>query len=176
MKRLFLVIVVTLVSLGTVFAQEKRANRWEVGVGYAFQLGGSDGGVNMINNQSIPAYLEWRHLAGEHWDIGARLDTDYGLAKQDKYKGLVVFAGLLGVVDFNFLPGKKVNPFIGFCAGPGLGSINVGYSYVQFLFNAGPRVGLEIVDHVRISAGFEVSLPRFDPLFMPAYLTLGWTF
>lgn len=175
MKRTGLVILFALISLGSVCAQEKNPNRWEVGVGYALQFGYTDDDVNMTRAQSIPAYFEWRRDLGRHWDFGARLDTNSGLAGDGYYKGAVIYAGLLAVTDFNFLPGRAVNPFIGLGAGPGIGSINVGYSYVKFMFSVNPRFGVEIVDHLRISAGLNIS-SNFQPLFMPVYLTLGWTF
>lgn len=177
--------VTTLVFLvlnsATISAQEKK-NKYEVGLGFDYYLDMEED-VSVSPPCGLATFFEWRRTNGRHWDYGVRADTKFALATWYHFKGSVTYLGLLAVTDFNMLPGKKVNPYIGIAAGPALGLFNVGYSTAYFVVSACPRVGVELFNHLRVSIEADISITSLvghqmesGGLYSPCCLNIGWTF
>ena len=176
-RKLFAILVLSFVSFG-LFAQVVKENKFEVGAGYApIRWGDRSGGWNKLYD--INAFFEWRHSGG-HFEYGARLDYKIGPHSMD---GLSHCIGALAVADFNILPGKAVNPYIGVYAGPAVGLSNTGeYFYgTDFIVNVGARLGVELFNHLRISGSFDllpidVIHPPLASQYMTAFINVGWVF
>ena len=179
MKKLAIVFALIFLSAHCVWAQERPQNRFEIGLGYDYYPGHTDGGVDIQYHQGLSPFFEWRHQVGKHWDFGAKVDTRIALAQDGSYKGTVLYGGLHAVADVNILPGRGVNPFIGIEAGPGIGITNVGYTRAHFLVTASARMGLEIARHFRVSLALDLPVNGsmfFDTNFTTASVNLGWAF
>ena len=123
MRRIIIASLIALFSTINLSGQNA-GHKFEVGVGYAplFLVSVDDG-------QTVPykcsTYLEWRYDFGKHIDVGARLDyKTFPTSCYDMsavvYKGTQHDVSFLAFADFNFKPGQRINPFIGFGIGPGV--------------------------------------------------------
>ena len=187
--------ILTILPVSRLSAQ----NRFEAGIGYApFFLMTVDDGIGF--KSKYDAYLEWRYDFGKHVDVGAKLD--YKACPISAYEfviGLLTTGNqhcvsLLVTSDFNFLPGKKINPYIGIGMGPALivnnwttreqvTSERPGFDYsvippvhasTKFALVVSPRLGVELFRHLRISASVDAS---FDSdIRWPVCFNLGWAF
>lgn len=125
--------------------------------------------------------LDFRYnFDNSKWDIGAsvifnvvlwdRLNDRNEFLKEENDNN----TAFVVVSHYNFLQGKKVNPFIGF--GFGLSDI---YSNnkdrklpgVGAIFN--PTVGIELFYHIRINAGFYLSRSGFNSFALSAGFVIG---
>ena len=189
-NKLFLACIAILISAA---ASAQNQNKFEIGAGYApFFLMHLDGGLNFT--QKYDAYFEWRHDLGTHFDVGARLDykvcpmTAYNNGTT-LYKGTLHCPALLAVADFNFLPGKKVNPFVGVGTGPALticgwaskktlGESGTSQSPIGkdfgFAWVASPRVGVELFEHLRLAASVDLAFSA--EIRNPVCFSIGWVF
>ena len=178
----------------TAEAQDKRLNQLEIGAGYApFFLASAD------DSYAIPfkadLYCEWRHNLGRFFDVGAKLDYKlYPVSIVDRYagftyKGLQLYGALLASLGFNL--GLFDN--VGLFAGVGIGSALIlndwvavsydnprdaeipqrGLENPDYLFVAVPRVGVELFNHLRLSASVDLSLADTR---WPLCFAMGWTF
>ena len=188
MKKLLFIAAIALISTN-LSAQNKGVNHFEVGAGYApFYLSHGDDALN--KKFEVLTYFEWRHEAGKHFDYGARLDykigESTGMSKVNKsgdgayknYQGVTHFIGALAVAEYRILPDRKVNPYIGIGAGPAL-EVNVlkeSDPRTEFLVTTSPWIGLELFQHIRISAGLNFPVTNLHGEYMPVWFCLGWTF
>ena len=194
MKRI-ITLILALSAAVSLFGQNA-GHKFEIGVGYApFFLEISDDGVRMPYEGD--AYIEWRYDFGNHFDVGAKLDYKYcpittGEGKnQITYSGDQHYGALLALADFKFLPGKKVNPFIGVGAGAGFildvwqkvdnpqnydssKLMPLGAKDPSFFFVAVPRIGVELFYHLRLSASVDLSGAGNSRA--PICFNIGWTF
>jgi len=180
MKTKVLAVCLLLIIAPNAFAQT--ANRFEAGVGYApFYLAVSDGSFN--KKFDVAAYFEWRRAALNHFDYGAKLNYTVGPAVSGA-KGAAHYFGALAVADFNAFPGKIVNPYIGVSLGPAAGlsaDASRGRNTFSFLLSVSPRIGIELFNHLRISASMDVIAYNpfragLEAAFMPLCFNVGWTF
>lgn len=180
MKTNFIAVCLLLIIAPNAFAQT--ANRFEAGVGYApFYLAVSEDYFN--KKFDIAAYFEWRHVASNHFDYGAKLNYTIGPA-QEGLKGTAHYLGALAVADFNAFPGKTVNPYIGIALGPAAGlsaDVSRGRNTFSFLLSVSPRIGFELFNHLRVSASMDIV--AYNPFraglvaaYMPMCFNVGWTF
>ena len=193
------IIVVALAILALLPAARLSAqNKFELGGGYApFFLVTADDAVHIP--YKVDAYFEWRYDFGNHWDVGAKLDYKT-FPIQDFYSweaGAIIngyqhFGAILAVADFNLLPGKTVNPFIGLGLGPGF-IVNhytaIEYRYEEYIrpdFKPGfyppwvfpvlvPKIGVELFHHLRLSTSVDCDLAMGDTRW-PVCFNLGWVF
>ncbi len=96
------------------------------------------------------------------------IDTPNGIdrVENNNHSGFLVIT-----TDYNFYQGKKVNPFVG--AGIGISDNRTIDSYydtesVNFIFV--PRVGVELLYHIRVTCGFTVTRKGYNGF----YTTLGF--
>lgn len=194
MKRLIAFALAFSVAV-SVFGQNA-GHKFELGVGFApFFMEIVEDGIRMPYEGD--AYFEWRYDFGNHFDVGAKLDYKYcpvnlfdGSAVS--YYGDQHYGALLALADFNILPGKKVNPFIGVGAGAGFildvwksqkverpeahdaaKDMPLGAKDPSFMFVAAPRIGVELFSHLRLSASVDIS--NSDTRW-PICFNVGWTF
>ncbi len=197
MKKLIITVLAIIAILpgSKVFAQ----SRFEIGVGYApVFLMIVDDGVQF--RSKYDAYFEYRYDFGRHFDIGAKLDyklspaSAYDMAATE-YKGFLHCCSLLGLADFNFLPGKAVNPFFGIGMGPALlllqwtsretdSSYPLPDEYYEnlrplttssdFAWIVSPTIGVELFRHLRLSTSVDVSFN--NNVRWPVCLNVGWVF
>lgn len=199
MRKLIILSLIALIPAVSAFGQNA-GHKFEAGLGFApFLLASVDDGQTVP--YKYDAYLEWRYEfdtnnAGRSFDVGAKLD--YKAFPTKAYNmGTTIYSGtqhdiaLLAIADFNFNPGGKVNPFIGLGLGPGVlinnwkGSKSL-YSeseshdpafklgaYSNFVFIACPRIGVELFQHLRLSASVDGSLSDTR---WPLCFSVGWTF
>ena len=195
MKRIFSVVLMLSAAI-SLFGQNA-GHKFEIGVGYApFFLEVVEDGKRMPYEGD--AYFEWRYDFGNHLDIGAKLDYKYcPVSVYDmgavEYFGDQHYGALLALVDFNFLPGRKINPFIGIGAGGGLTldvwksqkvvdqeiydaakTMSLGAKDPSFLFVASPRIGVELFNHLRLAASVDMSSATDTR--WPICFNIGWTF
>lgn len=176
-RRLAFIFIALMASL-TVSAQ----NRFEIGVNYSpTNLSIVDDAADMLFKTGL--YAEYRLALSRHFDLGARLDYKLG-----PVKGVINYddpfshsAALSAVADFNLLPGKVINPFIGLSFGPGFGMHNDTLDhlwYGQFLVFWTARAGIDLFNHLRISADLNVPYfgGQFPPVFITANVNIGWIF
>ncbi len=157
-------------------------NNIELGMNYSpkenFSM--ATGIPNMLYKFGV--YGEYRWALGEHFDAGARLDAKVGPIGPSSFtdNALAVSGDLLAVADFNLLPGKTVNPFIGLGLGPGFGMHNDTLDHLwsgQFLFYAEARAGIELFRHLRLSVSY--SLPAwwsYGEIYTTLNANIGWQF
>ena len=195
MKKFFIVIVIVLASSFCLLGQDG-GHKFEVGGGYApiFLFSAAEGGN--IDPYKIDGYFEWRYDFGGHWDIGAKIDYKYfplkGYDFDLYYEGVQHYGAVLALADFNILPGKAVNPFVGIGLGPGL---NVNYyksfeakgTYApvttpepgwyppQVYLVIVPRIGVELFHHLRLSASIDADVVMYNTRW-PVCFNVGWTF
>lgn len=169
-QKLFFLLVIILLPL-TVSAQ----NQFELGVNYSPKNNytTADGTSNML--YKFGAYGEYRWILGKHFDAGARLDCKVGPIAPTYLtdKALSISGGLLAVTDFNILPGKNVNPFIGLGLGPGFGMHNDTLDHLwsgMFIIYTQARLGIELFRHLRLSVDY--SLPYSGGSFPEKFTTL----
>ena len=194
MKRI-ITLILALSAAVSLFAQNA-GHKFEIGVGYApFFLVGVEDKIQMPFEGD--AYFEWRYDFGNHFDVGAKLDYKY--CPVDLFDGNAVryygdqhYGALLALADFKFLPGKKVNPFIGVGAGAGFildvwksqkverpeyhdaaKDMLLGAKDPTILFVAAPRIGVELFSHLRLSASVDMSPADTR---WPVCFNIGWTF
>lgn len=194
MRKLFLAALVVLVSTVSLYGQN-RGHKFEVGAGFApFFLSSVDDGIQFPFK--IDAYAEWRYDFGKHVDLGAKLDYKicparvYDFMSGVSYDGTQHYGALLALADYNFLPGNKVNPFIGIGLGPAMIIDNEKRSQIayeregqyvaplgtyppDFMFVATPRIGIELFNHLRLSTSVDMSL---EDTSWPVCLNVGWVF
>ena len=180
MKRI-ITLILALSAAVSLFGQNA-GHKFEIGVGYApFFLAIVEDGVRMPYEGD--AYIEWRYDFGNHFDVGAKLDykyypVDLFYGNAVRYYGDQHYGALLALADFKFLPGKKVNPFIGVGAGAGFildvwksqkverpeyhdaaKDMPLGAKDPTILFVAAPRIGVELFSHLRLSASVKFRRP-----------------
>lgn len=177
-QKLFVVGIIALFSVA-VSAQ----NRFEFGISYSPE-------ENLTFAEDIPnmlykfgAYGEYRWLLGKHFDAGARLDCKVGPIGPTYLtdNALSISGDLLAVADFNLLPGKTVNPFLGIGLGPGFGTHNETWDSLwagKFIIFTQARFGLELFHHLRISADYSLPYSRgdFPEIFTTLDVNIGWVF
>lgn len=175
-QKLLLTTILVLLSV-TISAQ----NKFEIGINYAPKenFASADDIPNML--YKFGAYGEYRWLLGKHFDAGARLDCKFGPIGPSYMteNALSISGDLLAIADFNFFPGKIVNPFIGLGLGPGFGMHNETLDHLwngRFNIYAQARLGIELFRHLRLSVDY--SLPGLSGLEMFTTLdaNLGWVF
>ncbi|MCR5325558.1 MAG: hypothetical protein K6E37_02275 [Bacteroidales bacterium] len=194
-------IIITVMAMFAILPDSRLSaqNRFEAGIGYApFFLEYVDDGIQFKGK--FDAYLEWRYVIGKHFDAGAKLDYKAcPISVYDFMDGLLTTGNqhcvsLLANADFNFLPGKKVNPYIGIGMGPALIVNNwttreqvtperpgFDYSvippvqaYTKFALVVSPRFGVELFSHLRLSVSTDASFN--SDIRWPVCLNIGWTF
>ena len=200
MKKLLILVafsIPAILSASKVSAQ----NRFGVGVGYApFFLMSVDGGV--VFKCKYDAFFEWRYDFGKHFDIGAKLDYKVCSVsafdmRATKYKGILHCASLMALADFNFRPGKTVNPFIGIGSGPAWlplqwtsretrTDMQLPDEYYEHLYPlktdhsftwiVSPTIGVELFRHLRLSTSVDISLKANADVRSPVCLNVGWVF
>ena len=152
----------------------------EVRAGFTTPLGGYHTGKSQV---SAALGLEGRYnFKGTPWDCGLMLDLstarrgfnhlyDEG---DDRWQGnRTLSLALTG--DYNFRQGTKINPFIGTGIGVAFNDV-VGDKYfptkgTSMFFS--PRVGVEFLYHLRISAQCNLSRKGFNNLGVSLGLILG---
>ena len=163
------IVIAVLSILATLSASKVSAqNRFEIGVNYApyENFSAADDIPNML--YKFGAYGEYRWQWGQHFDVAARIDAKAGPIgyyekwnKKTSYYGFSISGDVLAAVDFNLLPDKAVNPFIGLGLGPGFGMHNDTLDNLfsgRFYIYTDLRAGLELFRHLRISVDYSVPL------------------
>lgn len=191
MKR-FLLSLALIALFSSGIAAQTNAGHFEIGVGYApFFLGTVEDSYQY--SYKAGGYFEWRHDLGKHLDVGAKLDYKFCPASfYDRYggynyKGDLHYGALLAVADFNFQPLEKASFFFGLGLGPGMILENwtsyqevspregwkpeQGLGSPSFQLVVTPRVGMELFNHLRLSASVDVFVERW-----PVSFNIGWTF
>lgn len=153
---------------------------FEARAGLTTPLGDYHTGKSLI---SISLGLEGRYnFKGTPWDCGLMLDlstahrsyehlyNDGYYRRQNNRTSALALTG-----DYNFRQGKKVNPFAGAAIGVAYNDV-VGDKYFRYngfsmLFS--PRVGVELLYHLRVTAQFNISRKGFHNLSMTLGLTVG---
>ena len=179
MKRVIIILLFCLLSPG-VFAQGGSTNRYEVGLGCAPFIGrymSSDGGPNV--KYYMRSFFEWRRETGRLVDYGAKISYMLGPYTQylptGRQKGMNHNYQILAVADVSIIP----NCYLGLSIGPSLDLISSQSSKTIesfFGFGAGPRIGIEIQKHFRISADTFFTIGDSVYFMQPICLNLGWTF
>ena len=181
MKKIIAIAIITAVLSLSLLGQNG-GHKFEAGVSYSpnVQLVVADGTAN--KTYKLGAYAEYRIPLGAYVDFGGRFDYKGG-PLTNTYLTDNAFAhsfDLLAIADFNLLPGKTVNPFIGLGLGTGLGAHNETLDHLwsgSFLFFACARAGVELFNHFRISADLSIPYPVAQThLYTTFNLNLGWTF
>ena len=132
-----------------------------------------------MQKYGIAAYAEYRFCFSRHFEAGAKFDYKFAMMTWDRTSHSY---GLVGVADYMILPGGSVNPFIGLGLGGGVGVHNDtgdGKYYPEMFACGYPRIGIEIVKHLRLS--MEMDLSHYGGQFpgrrySPICFNLGWVF
>ena len=152
----------------------------EVRVGFTTPLGGYHTGKSRI---SFSLGLEGRYnFKGTPWDCGLMLDLSTARRGyshlyedgNDRWQNNRTLAlALTG--DYNFLQGKKVNPFVGTGIGVAFNDV-VGDEYFPSKGTSvyfAPRAGVEFFHHVRISAQFNICRKGYNNMSVNLSFVLG---
>ena len=196
MKKTFLIVALAILGIMP-FSNLRAQNKFEMGMGYApLFLEIVDDGI--LFTYKWDAYFEWRYQFGKHFDTGIKLD--YKTAPISVYDYTYMSNGtnhtvaLEAFADYSFLPGKKVNPFIGIGIGPALiinnwtsreffGEKQEGgkdsklpplKTYSKYALVVTPRIGVELFRHFRISASVDTSTDT--DIRWPVCFNVGWVF
>ncbi len=120
------------------------------------------------------------NFANSKWDIGASVvfndviwdrfnnENEFLMEEHDNNTAFIVTS------HYNFLQGKKLNPYIGF--GFGLSDIysnNKDRKLPSFGAIFCPTIGIELFYHVRINAGFYLSRSGFNSFALSAGFVIG---
>ena len=200
MRKLFFAALIVLVSTVSLYGQGG-GHKFEAGVGYAplfLQIAEDAQSVPYKCN----AYLEWRYnfapnSVGKVLDAGAKLDyktfptSVYDMGSVSYY-GTQHGVTLLALADLNLNPGGIINPYFGLGLGPGLLMNHWKQSKIdypiknpdyplmdtpsvesEFIVVASPRIGLELFNHLRVSASVDLSLSDTR---WPVCFNVGWVF
>ena len=185
-NRILIAVGVALMLSTGMMAQSGAASKFEIGVGLAPFIDRYmmvwDGPYK--SKYEAAAFAEWRLGLGRHFDCGAILGyavgpTD-GIAPGVSFKGVGHVVELLAFGDFNILPGKKVNPYLGIAMGPLVDIQKYDYKPEPEVYfcklSAGPRIGVELFDHLRISVESVFHIFGGYNIGQPICLNVGWTF
>ena len=183
MRKTILAAILGVIFSSGLYAQPERANKLEVGVGCApfimsYMI--ADDGPN--SSFQISSYLEWRHLLGRHWDFGTRVGYKVGPYTQALYdgraNGLANNIDLHIVTDFIISPDRAIDPYLGIAVGPSLflwTSNRSGGPFTNLGLGVGPRFGIEIHNHLRLSVDTFICIWGGEAA-NPFFLNIGWTF
>ena len=165
----------------SLFAQESSRNKFEVGIGCAPFISSYIIKEDCPNSDIMfAAYMEYRRELGRHFDIGIRSAYKNGPYNTPEYSsnGYASSINLFAVTDFNILPDKAVNPFLGIVAGPtfSLNAYDIS-DKPSFIWGvgAGPRIGVRIKNHLTISTDTYICVFGNSDIY-PLFLNIGWTF
>ena len=189
MKKI-IVLLAAMCMVTAAFAQEKGAHSFEVGVGAnTFRILSKDAGSFFkYDKWGEDIYGEYRYGISDHFDIGGQLQyrRSTGIAplrrfdcSADSMKYLQV--GLMAVADYNILPSKLINPFVGACAGGGRAlemTNNVKVSGRSCYGVLAPRIGVQIW-HFRLTWEYDFAYYTDDAFLRHKNahnLNLGFTF
>ncbi len=197
MKKIVSFIIIAFVSAFNLFGQNG-SDRFDVGLGFApFFLTSKDEALE--TPYKYDAYFEWRHDFGKRVDVGARIDYKgsparcYNSETFTRFYGSQHAVAVQALADFNCLPGKSINPYIGIGLGPALivhnwtsketaivsdttklgleGPLGAFPSFTWWVVS--PRAGVELFNHLRLSSSVDVSLSE---LLWAVCFNVGWTF
>lgn len=138
----------------------------EARIGLAVGLGWHKG----MRGDIGPAFgLELRqNIKMSAWDVGLILDGVQGAVSEPRHNGndryhysnRVVSVAAVG--DYNFRQGRKINPFAGIGFGAGFYDQPVENDISGCLPVIIPRVGVELVHHIRLTASFHIIRNGFN--------------
>lgn len=163
MKRLLIVLffvcpVLTLMAETRFMDQPRRVQNFEGGlkVGFGVPFDAFEGWKPAFNFGEVGAEVRY-NFKNTGWDAGLLVllqnhpwITDTG----EHYSEGNCAVMLVG--DYNFRQGRKINPYAG---------LGLGWDINDHLMVAAPRIGVEIVHHIRIETTFYIS-SRFGSMFM----------
>lgn len=184
MRKVILYILIVVTNTIAAYSQNNhnivQVIEGEVRAGFTTPLGDYHTGKSLI---SISLGLEGRYnFKGTPWDCGLMLDlsaahrgyehlyNDGYYRRQNNRTSALALTG-----DYNFRQGTKINPFIGAAIGVAYNDV-VGdkyFPYNGFSMLFSPRVGVELLYHLRIAAQFNISRKGFHNLSMTLGLTVG---
>ena len=177
-------ILTTLLALGltlTAFAQSG-SSELEVGGTLNYFLGKQVDNVSYNRPMRPGILIEYRYNISDYLDLGVQASSTFGQGKivgtgyTDKAWFLQVAP--LAVADFNLLPERGFNPFIGVGVGPGFGYESNKITKVAHWSTSlvvAPRVGVELFEHLRLSVQYNWYLKAGEK-FSNVALGVSWTF
>lgn len=173
-------ILTTLLALGlalTAFAQN--GSELEIGSTGNYFLGREVDHVSYKRPVRPGIFMEYRVNAG-HLDFGAQLSSTFGKGKivGNGYmdNGWFLQVAPLAVADFNILPERGFNPFIGVGVGPGFGyesnKITKNDKWATALVLA-PRAGVKLFERLNLSVQYNWYMKKGEK-FSNVAIGLGW--
>ena len=177
-------ILTTLLALGlalTAFAQSG-SSEVEIGGTLNYFLGNKVDQVYYKRPMRPGIVMEYRYNIGSHLDLGVQLSSTFGKGKKvgTGYTDDAWFlqAAPLAVANFNLLPERGFNPFIGVGVGPGFGyesnKITRVSSWNTSLVVA-PHAGVELFEHLRLSVQYNWYM-KTGNRFSNVAFGLSWVF
>lgn len=173
----FLAILLLLPYCAFSQTQEVQKIEFEARTGMTIPMGSFHGGEP---DPSIMLGMELRrNFKNSPWDCGVVLqlgvakwyfNRDGGKYHQNNRSLIFAITG-----DYNFRQGKRVNPFVGF----GIGSSYTDIVYNKYFYSEGPaltfmpRVGIELMHHVRITCSANVIRKGFHTFDLTFGVAIG---
>lgn len=179
MKRTVFIFLISLFST-TMYAASKEVQRLEGGIkgGITAPLGSYHQGKG---EASLMFGIEGRYnFPASPWDVGIALEltsAHHGFDRPDGSRRWQTnrTLGFMALADYNLMQGRKINPYIG--AGLGIGYNDVvgdrlyPGSGSSVLFS--PRLGVEIIHHIRLEAEFNICRKGFNNFAFSLGFVLG---
>lgn len=183
MKKIILVTALAVLFSSAALAQNYNVKPFEFEIGAGMTMGGKAGLTKVVPGPN--AYLEARvNLFDSPWDVAVQTSFGGAFRKQDDklYTSGNKF-GITAFADYNFRRWDRVAPFVGLGVGrtavvstmPSIGAdgtvVSSKTTYPAFILN--PRVGVEVFDHLRLSAEYKFTFHKESSYFA---LNLGFAF
>lgn len=183
MRKYFICVALAAAISGSAFAQDVRVKPFEFEVGAGMTLGSKYGLDKAVPGPN--AYMEARiNLFDTPWDLGVQ--TSFGAAFRKQNNQLYDATNKFGIsvfTDYNFRNKGLAAPFVGIGVGrtaiassyPGVGTDDVTTTIknIQPVFILNPRIGVELFDHLRLSAEYKFTFQR-ESSYMA--INLGYSF